>query len=139
MRKNSEKLDIDVATVLSLWWGAGGAILGFVGIGISLYFAFAQKPDIFWLTFSGWFAAIVVGIVAGSLGFRLVKLAAKQGERIEYLNGQVVELKVANTRLIDIASFIAATHTKAKPQASKNNMQKVAEYSFITEECRNAN
>lgn len=123
MPKELDKLDIDAATLAGQWWGAGGFFIGFIGIGITLYFAFAAKPEIFWLTISGWLAALLTGICLGFVGYRLVKLAATQGARIENLAGELERTKYENSRLTNIADYIASARPRAKAPASSKAAQ----------------
>lgn len=118
MHKELEKLDTDTATLTGQWWGAGGFFFGFVGIGITLYFAYTGKPDIFWLTFSGWAAALLTGICTGFIGYRLVKLAAAQGTRIDQLSAELERSKAENIRLTEIAAYIVSVRARAKPPIS---------------------
>ncbi|WP_153115893.1 hypothetical protein [Rhodocyclus tenuis] len=123
MPKELDKIDTDTATLTGQWWGAGGFFIGFIGIGITLYFAFAQKPEIFWLTFSGWMAALLSGICLGYVGYRLVKLAAIQGVKIEDLTGELERVKAENSRLTHIADYVVSVRQRAKSPSSRKAAQ----------------
>lgn len=126
MPKELDKLDIDSATLTGQWWGAGGFFVGFIGVGITLYFAFPGQPNIFWLTFSGWVAALLAGVALGFVAYRLVKLASAQGSRIEQLSTELERQKAENSKLTDIAAYIVSAKSRAKAPASSKSAVTVA-------------
>lgn len=120
-----ERLDTDSATITSLWFGVGGFFVGVIGIGLTIYTLYAKEPSIFWLTLSGWIAAVLTAFSLGYIGNKLVKLAGNQSRRLQTFTGKLEQLQVENTRLIEINAFIVtkglrSTTPRAKAQGKNS-------------------
>jgi hypothetical protein len=115
-----ERIDTDTATVVGLWAGLGGLLVGFAGIGLTLYSFYRDKPDVLTLTASGWAAALLTAVVMGLLGKRLVGLAAALSQRVSELSVKISELRAEKDRLITIGEYLASqtTRTAKRKQAA---------------------
>lgn len=103
-----ESIDTDSATIVSLWFGAGGFFVGLIGIGLTIYTLYASQPSIVWLTLSGWIAAILTAFALGYIGNKLLKLVANQSRRLQNITEELQRLRDENTRLIEIDAYIVA-------------------------------
>jgi hypothetical protein len=110
-----KRLDTDSATIVGLWVGVAGTALGVVGIGLTLYSFFQDKPSIIVLTGSGWAAAVLCSITSGWLGTKLVKLLSsqadelsRQAQEIGILKEQLAEAIMEKQRLITISEFLSS-------------------------------
>lgn len=111
-----ESLDTDSATIISLWFGAGGFFVGLIGIGLTIYTLYAPQPRIFWLTLSGWVAALLTAIALGYIGHKLLKLVGNQSRRIQNITEELQRLRDENTRLIEIDAYIVAKSLRSSGQ-----------------------
>ncbi|MES2741878.1 MAG: hypothetical protein V4754_13130 [Pseudomonadota bacterium] len=115
-----ERIDTDTATVVGLWAGLGGLLVGFAGIGLTLYSFYRDKPEILTLTASGWAAALLTAVVMGLLGKRLVALASALSQQVTELSVDIAELRAEKSRLITIGEYLASqtTRTARRKQAA---------------------
>ena len=115
-----ERIDTDTATVVGLWAGLGGLLVGFAGIGLTLYSFYRDKPDVLTLTASGWVAALLTAMVMGWLGKRLVVLVAALSQQVSELTANIAGLRMEKDRLITIGEYLASqtTRTARRKQAA---------------------
>jgi hypothetical protein len=113
-------LDTDTATVMGFWVGLGGFLLGFVGIGLTLYSFYKNQPDIVVLTASGWVASLIIAVAMGLLGKGLVELVSSMSKEIVVLGGRIADLEHEKERLITIGEYLASqtSRTARKKQAA---------------------
>ncbi|GAB3441636.1 hypothetical protein NX773_17925 [Massilia solisilvae] len=107
-----DRLETDTATVVGLWVGIASFLLGFAGIGLTLYSFYRASPDVVVLTASGWVAALLTSLTCGWVGKRLVSLAATLSNRVANLSAEVVELKAEKDRVVAISEYVAAQATR---------------------------
>lgn len=121
-----QKVDTDTATVVGLWAGVGGVIIGFAGIGLTLYSFYKDKPSEVILTGSGWVAALLCAVVFGYIGKQFVRLAADLSNRVADLQAKLAEQTLTNQRLIEIDAYVITSRgrTKAAPRIPKEDQEK---------------
>ncbi len=106
------RIDTDTATVVGLWAGLGGLLVGFAGIGLTLYSFYRDKLDVLTLTASGWVAALLTAMVMGWIGKRLVSLVAALSQQVSELTAEIAELRMEKDRLITIGEYLASQTTR---------------------------
>jgi hypothetical protein len=108
-----DRLETDTATMVSLWVGIASFLLGFAGIGLTLYSFYRAQPDVVVLTASGWVAALLTSVSCGWVGKRLVVLAATLSNRVANMSAEIIELKAEKDRVVAISEYIAAQATRS--------------------------
>jgi uncharacterized protein YacL len=107
------KINTDKATILGLWVGVGGFFTGLIGIGLTLYLSYASQPNIFFITLSGWIAALLTLLVSIIIGAKLINLVTKQQDQMLELVREVDQLKNEKQQLISISEFLASKSLKS--------------------------
>ena len=119
-----DKENLVVATMVGYWISIASFLIGILGIFLTIYSFYKDKPDIFVLTSSGWAAAVLCASSTGWFGAKLVKLLAKQSGDIATLNFQLAEATIEKDRMINISEFIATksirSTTKKQPAEQVN-------------------
>jgi hypothetical protein len=124
-----QKVDTDTATIVSLWAGVGGFVVGLAGIALTLYSFYKDKPSEIVLTGSGWMAALLCAIVFGYIGRQFVRLAADLSNRVAELQVKLAEQLSTNQRLIEIDAYVINSRGRARaaPKIPREDIPKEEE------------
>lgn len=107
------KINTDKATVIGLWVGVGGFFTGLIGIALTLYLSYVSQPSIFFITLSGWLAAVLTLLVSVIIGAKLINLVTRQSDQSFELIREIAELKNEKQQLISISEFLASKSLKS--------------------------
>ncbi|MBB3006017.1 hypothetical protein [Cupriavidus alkaliphilus] len=117
MDENSS-VDTITPTIAGFWAGVIGALVGVAGLVFSIYTFVEKEPNVRLLILSGWFAALLASVTAGTIAYKLVKLIAGMSQKIAILSTQLSESQADNRKLIEIDAYIIASATKrARPRS----------------------
>lgn len=127
--ENSHKANVDTASLVGLWVGVLGLVLGVISLGVSLYVTYAAERRVFYLVLSGWLAACLCIGLATFLGYHLIRRMAELAHRCIEVSSAHAILEKENDRLVAISDYVVSKAVRtAKPRvASSSSSSSVSE------------
>lgn len=128
MLNKLKELDSASATLGGFYAGIIGALIGLIGVILTVYSLLSGEKSI-WLGISGWLAACLTGYFLTKLSLDLLERHTKLNTEIVKLTNsncelkaQLSELRASNEKITEISAYVISK-TVRKPAAKREHRQ----------------